>query len=71
MNWTQIVTDLREVMTLQEIADKSGLKSKGTVHGIVTGAQTDVSYAVGVKLMEMHKKLMARKAAAAKRASTQ
>lgn len=55
MNWTQMLRDLRVVMTLDEIAKSVGLASKGAVHNIVSGKQRSVSYEVGVKLVALHR----------------
>jgi hypothetical protein len=66
MNWKQIVTDLFEELTLQQIADACGLASKGHVHDIKTGKQSQVYYDAGVKLLALHKKVMRRKSAAKK-----
>lgn len=67
MNWPQLITDLREVMTLQEIATAIGLGSRGTVHNIQTGYQKGVTYEVGQRLVDLHRK-KAKAIAAAKEA---
>lgn len=54
MNWQTILSDLRRVMTLQEIADGCGLASRGAVHNLLTGKQATVSYEIGAKLVSMH-----------------
>lgn len=54
MNWQKLLSDLRLVMTLQEIADGCGLASRGAVHNLATGRQTTVSYDIGAKLVAMH-----------------
>lgn len=56
MDWKTIVTELNSVMTLQQIADACGLASKGHVHDIRNGRQTDVLYSVGAKLIALRKK---------------
>jgi hypothetical protein len=55
MNWKKLITELNSVMTLQDIADASGLASKGHVHDVREGRQEDVYYSVGVRLVELRK----------------
>lgn len=62
MNWSKIISELAESMTLQQIADTCGLASKGHVHDIKTGKQKQVYYEAGCRLLAMHKKVMRRKA---------
>lgn len=51
-----MVSDLRTVMTLDEIAQAIGMHSRGAIHGIATGRQKNVTYEVGVKLAALHKR---------------
>lgn len=60
MNFQQIVSDLCEVMTLDEVAQSVGLKSRSSVHGIKNGRQDAVVYDVGVKLVALRKRMSRR-----------
>ena len=63
MNWTAIITDLQgNGFTLERIAQKSGMASKGHVHDLKSGAQKTIPYEVGCKLVELHRRTL-RKAA--------
>lgn len=57
MNWKQLLSDLREVMTLDEIAAQIGLKSRSAVHAIANGHQKSVTYEVGVQILRLHKSM--------------
>jgi hypothetical protein len=56
-NWKPILESLAKSMTLRHIAELSGMASAGHVHDLKTGKQETVSYDIGVKLMQMHKRL--------------
>ncbi len=62
MDWKKLLSELGESMTLQQIADASGLSSKGHVHSILTGELKTVRYEVGLKLVALHKKVMRKRA---------
>ena len=66
-NWNQILRDLGEVMTLQQIADACGFASKGHVHDLRSGKKKSVTYELGVRLMALHKKVMAKQQRQAKK----
>lgn len=60
-NWKPILEALAKSMTLRSIAELSGMASAGHVHDLKTGKQETVSYDIGVKLMQMHKKMESKK----------
>lgn len=60
-NWKPILEVLAESMTLRHIAELSGMASAGHVHDLKTGKQETVSYDIGVRLMQMFKKIESRK----------
>lgn len=61
MNWMPIMSELLKKLTLQEVADRCGMASKGHVHDLATGRQRSVSYDVGDKLMQEYKRIMRRR----------
>jgi AraC-like DNA-binding protein len=61
MNWQNLLSDLCKRVTLQEIADECGFSSRGHVHDLKNNNQRTVSYEVGTKLVEYHKRVMRRK----------
>lgn len=69
MNFAQLLSDLNQTMTLQEIATACGLAGKGQVHDIIHGRQKTVRYEVGVKILAEHKRAMDAAARAAGRLS--
>lgn len=81
MDWKTIIEQLQvRGLSLQEIGDAVGL-SKGGVHRLVRVPGSSVVYETGVRLIELHEKIMvqskkvaakaARKVAAAKREQQQ
>lgn len=62
MNLQTIIKELNETMSLKEIAEQCGLASAGHAHDLMTGRRTKVFYETGVKIMEVHKRVMRRKA---------
>lgn len=62
MNWKQLIEDIRaRGLTFQQIGDEIGM-SKGSVHDLFSGRGKAVLYDAGVKLRELHKKIIRRKA---------
>ena len=51
------MSELGESMTLQQIATKSGLASRGHAHDLASGKQKTVGYEVGLRLVSLHKKI--------------
>lgn len=62
MNFQSMVFDLREVMTLKKIAELIGLKSLGHVHDLYSGRRKSLGYVAGVKLVDLHKREMRKRA---------
>ncbi|MDD3965313.1 MAG: hypothetical protein PHD99_04695 [Candidatus Moranbacteria bacterium] len=62
MNWKKLMQELLKFKTLQQIADECGLASKGHAHDILSGRQKSVHYEAGLRLVELHRKLMRRAA---------
>ena len=60
-NWMPIISALTKTMTLRSIAELSGMASPGHVYDLKTGRKTTVGYDIGVKLMQMHKRLKTEK----------
>ena len=64
MNFPQMLSDLREDMTLDAISASVGLSSKSHVLAVINGLQKNVTYPVGVKIIDLHKKLLRKRARA-------
>lgn len=64
MDWKKLLTDLRNAgMSLDLIATKTGLASRGHVHNLLTDRQHNVTYDVGRKILEEHGKIPKRRKA--------
>ena len=61
MELKKILGELSERLSLREIAEQSGLASRGHVHNILHGKQKTVTYEIGMALIALHKKVMRRK----------
>lgn len=63
MNWAQLVKQMTaKGLTLEEIALTCGFASRGALHDLTTRKSTTCSYERGIALLEMHKRVMRRKA---------
>ena len=65
MNWKHIVREMKtRGVTLDEIALICGFASRGALHDLTTGKSMTCSYERGIALVELHKRVMRRKAKA-------
>lgn len=55
------MSQLCELMTLQQIADECGMASKGHAHDLKTGKQKTVGYEIGLRLVALHKRMTRKK----------
>jgi len=63
MNWKQLIADMQaRGETMQTIADKCGFASSGHVHNLASGKQSDLKWTIGVSMIDLHKRVMRRKA---------
>jgi hypothetical protein len=63
MNWHNIIAELQAAgWTLEAIAHECGFASKGHVHDLKTGHQKSCGFEAGIKLVELHKREMRKKA---------
>lgn len=69
MNWKPIIETLEKSMRHSDIAEAAGMASSGHVHNLKSGLQKTVSYEIGCRLMEMHRKALRSQARAAKKSA--
>ncbi len=62
MNFKTLIADiLSRGYTLQQIAEATGMASRGHVHDLANGKQKTVSFEVGARICTLHKSAMRRK----------
>lgn len=66
MNIQDHLRDLRRAYTLEQIAKMCDFSSKGHVHDVLTGRQKTVTFLLGMRIMDAHKKLMRKEKRATK-----
>lgn len=58
VNWPTIIADLEKHMSHSQIAEAVGMSGSGHVHNLKSGRQKTVTYDVGCRLVELHRKVM-------------
>lgn len=61
MDFKTVIAEMNTRITLKEIAELCGLASAGHAHDLLTGRRKKIRYETGVKIMEVHKRVMRRK----------
>lgn len=57
MDWKPIIIDLERHMTQSEIATEAGMSSGSHVNNLKHGRQSSVSYEIGCRLVDMHRRV--------------